>query len=171
MQARWLSAPSSMKSLKVLIISEHGNMESCSLLKKIQSGKVHGREHPRTCYLVLHSSHECNIQTKDNLLHRRRNQFLQLSKSCMEIIADTKRLTSVPQWPNTFVNTATTHEKISTILLGHVCYYTCFKVLHLWSWCILTVLTLVTSIMICSHSFRLLTDFKTVAWARILCCV
>ena len=28
-------------STKVLIISEHGNMESCSLLKKIQSERVH----------------------------------------------------------------------------------------------------------------------------------
>ena len=28
---------------------------------------------------------------------------------------------------NTFVDTATIHEKISTILLGHVYYYTYFK--------------------------------------------
>ena len=33
---------------------------------------------------------------------------------------------------NTF-DAATMHEKISTILLGHVCYYTYFKVLHLQS--------------------------------------
>ena len=34
---------------------------------------------------------------------------------------------------NTFVDTATIHEKISTMLLGHVCYYRYFKVLHLQS--------------------------------------
>ena len=61
---------------------------------------------------------------------------------------------------NTFVDAAATHEKISTILL------VMFAIIYtLRSYAYdhdeyLDALTLVTLIMICSHSFGLLTDFK-----------
>ena len=56
----------------------------------------------------------------------------------------------MPRWLNTFVDDATIHEKISTILLVMFAlrFYTYDYDVYL------------TLIMICSHSFGLLTDFK-----------
>ena len=70
------------------------------------------------------------------------------------------RLTSVPWWLSTFVDTAATHENISTILLV---MFAIIYILRFYAYnpnVYLKALTLVTLIIICSHSFGLLTDFK-----------
>ena len=62
----------------------------------------------------------------------------------------------MPEWLSTFVNIVATHENISTILL-------IMFALRFYAYdhdVYLKELILVTLIMICSHSFGLLTDFK-----------
>ena len=61
----------------------------------------------------------------------------------------------MPRWLSTFIDTTATHEKISTILLV---MFAIIYILRFYAY--LKALTLVTLIMICSHSFDLLTDFK-----------
>ena len=64
------------------------------------------------------------------------------------------------RWLSTFVDTATTQEKISTILLV---MFAIIYILRFYAYdhdVYLKALTLVTLIMICSHSFGLLTEFK-----------
>ena len=66
----------------------------------------------------------------------------------------------MPRWLNTFVDTAATYEKISTILLVMFAIIYTLRIYVYDHDIYLKELTLVTLIMICSHSFGILTDFK-----------
>ena len=61
----------------------------------------------------------------------------------------------MPRWLNTFVDTATTYEKISTILLV---MFSIIYTLRFYAYD--HDVYLKALIMVCSHSFGLLTNFK-----------
>lgn len=61
----------------------------------------------------------------------------------------------MPRWLSTFVDTATTHEKISTILLV---MFAIINTLRFYAYN--HDVYLKALIMVCSHSFGLFTDFK-----------
>jgi len=66
----------------------------------------------------------------------------------------------MPRWLSTFVDPAATPKKISTILLV---MFAIIYILRFYAYnhdVYLKALTLATLIMICSHSFGLLVDFK-----------
>ena len=66
----------------------------------------------------------------------------------------------MPRWLSTFVDTAATHEKISTTLLVMFAIINTIRFYAYDHDVYLKALTLVTLIMICSHSLGLLTNFK-----------